>query len=258
MKKWASKHLILIWAIASILYAIVIHCLFSTPAPSEFWVHKWEAGDILTYVSTVSLGLLAVWQNKRFKEENDVSQERLEQLARQANEISTINKIIEYETDNLSRLRAAIDEFSNICDPSAIAASYVRVNSPNNSLADIILKMSELDTLLDSAFFQLCRELRIDHSKTSASKDSFIVIMGSYYMTTKECIAKLQGRLVDEVMGKSEIYKNLRVSFVKAREEYLMKKEKNLNELLYSNLTLNEIKARCYQNNENTEDTENE
>ena len=38
--------------------------------------------EILTFVSTVALGLLAVWQNKRFKEENDESQLRMEKLTK--------------------------------------------------------------------------------------------------------------------------------------------------------------------------------
>lgn len=57
---------IYIWALLSILYAFVIHWLFNTPG--TVWSQaKWGAGDILTYASTVSLGLLALWQNEKFQ-----------------------------------------------------------------------------------------------------------------------------------------------------------------------------------------------
>ena len=48
--------------------------------------HKWEAGDILTYVSTIALGLLALWQNRQIKEANDKAQERMDQQNTEAQE----------------------------------------------------------------------------------------------------------------------------------------------------------------------------
>ena len=101
VKKWIQSHLICLWVVSSVLFAIIIHILFSLHISNEWWSAKWSAGDILTYVSTVALGLLAVWQNKKFKEESDISQERMEKLTKQANELSAIGKIVEYETENI-------------------------------------------------------------------------------------------------------------------------------------------------------------
>ena len=60
-------------AIGSIVFAFVIHWVLSIEPTVEFFRAKWSAGDILTYASTIILGLLALWQNQRFKEENDKS-----------------------------------------------------------------------------------------------------------------------------------------------------------------------------------------
>lgn len=50
------------------LLLIIIHILFHLTGPK--WLQaKWTAGELLTYVSTVSLGLLAFWQNQKFQEE---------------------------------------------------------------------------------------------------------------------------------------------------------------------------------------------
>lgn len=58
----------------------------------SIFVAHWGAGDILTYASTISLGLLAMWQNKKQQEENDITQERMERIIIHANELSIISK----------------------------------------------------------------------------------------------------------------------------------------------------------------------
>lgn len=59
-----KKHAwIILWAILSIIVAFLIHVCFTIDAPSEFWVASWSSGEILTYISTVALGLLAFYQN---------------------------------------------------------------------------------------------------------------------------------------------------------------------------------------------------
>lgn len=54
------------WAGISVAFMLVIHIAFSFSGP-EWLRAKWGAGDILTYASTVSLGLLALWQNQRIQ-----------------------------------------------------------------------------------------------------------------------------------------------------------------------------------------------
>jgi hypothetical protein len=57
-----------LWMVISVIFAVLIHILFSIKTPVSWLEAKWSAGDILTYASGVSLGLLAMWQNQRFKE----------------------------------------------------------------------------------------------------------------------------------------------------------------------------------------------
>lgn len=158
--KWIKSHkLICIWAGASIIYTFIIHCLFSIYPTNSWFAAKWSAGEILTYVSTVSLGLLAVWQNQKLQEENDKSQERLQTIIRDSNNIAVINKVVQYEMDNLQRLRIAFDNFSLACDPQHIASQY------GENITDkvgIMTAMSVLENELDNSFFVLGRELRID------------------------------------------------------------------------------------------------
>ena len=115
IKEWTKQHLVTSWAIASGVFAVLIHILYAIPAPCDFLENKWGAGDILTYVSTVALGLLAVWQNQRFKEEGDKAQadaeiqhenaqNELRQIIRHNNEINTISHITDVELQYINRV----------------------------------------------------------------------------------------------------------------------------------------------------------
>ena len=66
---------IFIWAILSVAIAFVIHICFKVNASSEFWTASWGAGEILTYISTIALGLLALYQNQKITEDSNTRDE---------------------------------------------------------------------------------------------------------------------------------------------------------------------------------------
>lgn len=238
--KWIKSHkLICVWAGASIIYAFIIHCLFSIYPTNSWFVAKWSAGEILTYVSTVSLGLLAVWQNQKLQEENDKSQERLEIIIRDSNNISVVNKMVQYEMDNLQRLRTAFDNFSVACDPQHIASKY------GENITDkigIMTAMSVLENELDNSFFALGRELRIDFDLRKNDDAPLKKSFASFYLGGKQLIQKLR-ESPDEYFGEEiKVLMQLRDSFAKERENYLVEQENKLNTLLYEKLTIEKIK----------------
>jgi len=259
MKKvlcWFEEHLILTWAIASVIYAIVIHILFSISISNTWFQAKWSAGEILTYVSTVALGLLAVWQNKKFKEENDVSQERLEKLTVRANELTVISKIIEIENDNLARLRMVFDEFSNACDPQVLTVIYVtESNSQNPSLA-ISAKMTSAEKRIDDSFFALCRELRVHPKIRSNDQDPLKVALRNYYFSAKELVKKVIASPLVDSSNEVGILTQARNAFLVERENHLIRTERKLRQAIYGTMTLDEIKAMYSEDTtkENNED----
>ena len=107
-KNLVYKHWIGCWVILSILFAVVIHVLFCLETSNKYLVARWGAGDILAYTSTVALGLLAMWQNKKQQDENDKAQNRLENISIRANELNMINKIVEFEFNRIQSLKVAI------------------------------------------------------------------------------------------------------------------------------------------------------
>lgn len=55
---------------------MIIHILFNIHPTSDWWVAKWSAGEILGYVSAISLGLLAFWQNQKITEDGQKRENR--------------------------------------------------------------------------------------------------------------------------------------------------------------------------------------
>ena len=59
-----KNKLLLICILGSILALIIVHFLYSIPAPFDFLESKWDAGDLITYLGTVFLGIVAIVDRK--------------------------------------------------------------------------------------------------------------------------------------------------------------------------------------------------
>ena len=240
---WVKKHIVTTWAVMSVILAVVIHVTFSVPAPTAWLVAKWSAGDILTYIGTVSLGLLAVWQNNRFKEENDISQQRLERLTVQANELTAINKIIEVESTRLNRLRKAFDDFSAVCDPQTLTTIYANtVESPNAAL-EIMVATVAAERKIDESFFVLSRELRLDNDLRINDNSPLKIALANYYNAAKDFVVEIKNSPTKIHSELVPMLTEVRNKFISPRELYLSYKEKTLNKVIYGNLSLQEVKS---------------
>lgn len=230
--KWIVR-----WVLLSILFAFAIHVLFVPIGPS--WLQaRWGAGDILTYVGTVSLSLLAVWQNKRFKEENDKAQERLERISQQANELSTINKILEHEEHRIEKVTETLGKFDSYSDLAKILAH--KVDSRRNSTLtvgmetwckDLQESCGEVIAQLVTDPFTDTNELRNNIAYCYAQADGVIQLIlnggnignDEYYLS--QCRKLKQYKLV---------FLQLRNNYIKATNETFV-------HIMYDNVSLEEI-----------------
>ena len=253
-KNFISKHWIGCWVSASILFALIIHFLFSIQAPNKFLTAKWGAGDLLAYASTVTLGFLAMWQNKKQKEENDIAQERLEKISLRANELNIVNKIIEYESNRLSQLQTTMDVFTTSCDPQTFG--LIMGKNVENPPA-FIIDLTELEKRIDTSYFELARLFRIDNGLKHNDKHPLNKAYATLYLYAKESIANLreseisynskqEATVILTTLGK------LRDDFIKEREQYLSIQEKKLKSLLFEELSLEEIRNHYSYGEENT------
>lgn len=88
-------------------------------------------GAVLSAIGAIFLGAVSIWQNKKLREQNEIishnnklSQIRLEEISKRANELNTINKIIDYESNRLESLIIALQELEEVCNPAYIIDIY--------------------------------------------------------------------------------------------------------------------------------------
>lgn len=246
IKSWIIKHEFLSWTFASVLFAFVIHCLFSKEAPTEWLGAEWTAGEILTYTSTVALGLLALWQNKRFKKANDEAQERMEELTKYANEISLKNQLIDIESNHIENVRAALDKFYVACDMEEVTFLFSEYYDDDHlRKAAFRKKGSEAD----QAFFNLIDIISVDRAVDVNEIRMSAYLFYSAAKTVLETLIKENNP--DSTALKSQLdnsHKN-KENFIKDRERYMYYEEKAYNQLVFEDLTLSEIKKIYSINN---------
>ena len=108
IKKWGW---ILLWALLSVIAAIIIHLLFSLPASTDYCVATWGSGDILTYISTVSLGLLAMWQTQKIHYNNEKAEKNKLAIDKYVLfEFDAVSAVFDYSEDDKPRRPAKIIE----------------------------------------------------------------------------------------------------------------------------------------------------
>ena len=62
MKK---NKLVVLCILVSIGTLFLVHIAYSIQAPFKFLESKWEAGDLISYIGTVALGIVAISQSAR-------------------------------------------------------------------------------------------------------------------------------------------------------------------------------------------------
>lgn len=261
MKKETYKKYgwILIWGLVSIIFAVILHCLFSIEAPISFLQAKWNAGDILTYSSTILLGLLALWQNQRFKNENDATQKKLEALSTCANELQITSKLIEHESARINLLRTQFQAFFDACACNYLVADYKDTAKGEKTYAYYsILRSSQIRT----SYQVLWQQLNMDKGHNSLVDDvienaqrlhaSAIGLMLLFTLAQdgdtskndpKETARQMQAQLeIEEILCK-QFY------------AYLTDLEKERNALLFENYTLEELQQLYRKKEAYTEKT---
>lgn len=240
LKKIIEAHLVFVWGIASVLAGFIIHCLFSENAINEWFAAKWTAGDCLTYISIVALGLLAIWQNKKFKEENDIMQFRMENLTRKANELSVISKIVEHESKLISHLRDKIDTFVMMCDTEDITLdiSDVAQQPADYRKLYVKIKMENREKRIRHSTIALLTEIKIYTDETDMIK--IVDLISDYANASIELVRALRKESIEEQIYNKK--RELEKQFMKQSYEFIFKRESKLNSVIYGELTLEQIR----------------
>lgn len=195
-----------------------------------------------TYASTISLGLLAMWQNKKQQEENDITQERMERIIIHANELSIISKMIEHEERRVNELDKLLNRFMQNCDPQAVAIAY----SSDDKIV-CMTQVTELERTIDKDFFAISRLLAEDKVLKVDPDNALKVAFAKLYQTVKKDIGDIRQEKIDmcdihavgKMAGKLSAERD---TFMKEKEEYLESIQSKLRKLLFEKIALEDAR----------------
>lgn len=100
---WKRRSLVVQAAVISVVFAVMVHILFLWESSPWWLTADWESGDILVYAGTISLGVIALWQNQKVHDE--VKKDKKRDLAMQYaplfefGESACLFRIIDKNTD---------------------------------------------------------------------------------------------------------------------------------------------------------------
>ena len=252
MKKFIKEHLIQTWIVASIVFAILIHILFVTDAPCDKLQAQWGAGDILTYTSTVALGLLAVWQNQKFKAENDKAQERLEKLTQQANELAIIGKIIDNRSAKLQRLQACFFELEIVSSPGTIGSVCSRAADMSERRSLLSECSRDLTIKVENLIIEISGNKGIPSQKIC---DAIIRLSDVTEEIIDHYFSGMSDSLGEKVLAE---YIAAHQEFIKYRSIYISRTERVLNKISYEDVSLADIRDFINSTSKKQEDSPNE
>lgn len=242
IRNFFKEHWIGIWIALSVIYAVIIQFFFSFTTSNRFIQAHWGAGDILTYASTVSLGLLALWQNKKIQEGNDVAQEKLENIIERSNDLNIISKIIEHEERRIGDLQTVLDSFMQNCDSQAIALAL-----KSNDKITYLSNITKLERSIDADFFNISRLLAEDKSVKHNDKHLLKTTYANLYICVKQIIKDIQTDKINIFETQTlnivaDVLANSRDEFLEEKEKYINEQKTLLSKLLFENLSLEEVR----------------
>lgn len=247
--KWICK-----WILLGVVFSVVVHILFSFSGP-EWLQAKWGAGDLLSYVGTVSLGLLALWQNKRFKEENDKAQERLGELSQQANELAIISKILEHEEQRIRCVKDTLQKFEKITYAPTILGIASKSWKNGTIVPDMVGYMDSLKIIFGDLLEQLFND---PFTSSDELRDIIDVVYGCANTLARnftQCDKKIDEKLIEASSSK---LKESNLKYVSLKFCYVQSIVEMHHHLLYDNVSLAEIKKLRAQKGERPTDNQSD
>lgn len=150
-----KEHRKAVYAIALLLLIIIIgipimiNFLYKQSAPTTFFVTEWEAADalsyygaVLTFLGTITLSALALWQNHQIKVGNDKHFALLEQMEKAKDALHFKIQVIAL-LDNASKAKI---ELSNLTENIAYSISISKLQIINRDNGKVYWEHSKKKT----------------------------------------------------------------------------------------------------------------
>jgi|GEM_PF-6292453 len=203
----------------------------------------WTAADILafygallSFIGATILGAVALYQNKKFQIENDKAQTRLENINNRISDSVTISVIVEYESrrvDTLEKLLNAYEETSNV------QKIGIGLSAPSSLYINVAKVESEMDILSTEIAQEFRRDNEVYKAEMHPLKISFFRLHSNIKDILEISKDEPKSELIQEKLP--ELITNWG-TFVKEKQKYLISQRQKIDNALYGEFTLAEIK----------------
>lgn len=255
---WLKKHL---WYMGLLVLTLIIltPILISVLAPRVS--SEVSADGLLGYIiqsvsaaGTILLAYVAIRQNERFKEENDLAQQRLEELTKRANELSIIGKVLDYERNKLAEIRQAGDALIHACDPETMIKEIFGYLGEHSIITDRKIDAPLLAQRINNSFLGFCIALRCDpqyadgNNMLTASARYLSNKARKYFDALLDVLERADQKDEDTENTKSSIREELEQAIMHFNIQYwrmITEKTERIDTIIYENKSFDEIKEMC-------------
>ncbi len=254
MSKYIKRNIILFGicslVIGCVLVPFIINWLFDIDAKGIL-IAKWQAEDALSYsagvLSFIGMIVLGYISYEQAKNANKMA-ELAVKSASDANEISLISRIVDFEVKNLDLVRDCYERFYDTFLPQNLMKPVLECMREDGTL-DIMKIQILIDyrNQLMSDFMKYGRALNIDSTTIKKEMKDFIDDIVSIYKFAVKYIEYYTSldRNQDATQfdnSQFESYKELFTEWSIKGSKYLEKKESRLKMILFRQMTLEEIR----------------
>ena len=212
-----TKKIIIGIVLLSITAAICIHIAF-IPQSDNPWIYaKWTAGELLTYIGTISLGVIAIWQNGK-----------MEQINQDANEMNILSKAIEYEMSKKKKREELLEVLQANYNVDEILAQIVRVEENEDEKPTALF---DIQIRINSSTSAVNYEIEDDNSQECIDlKNAISVCSGDI----NRLLNKLFSNKIESCRSDIPRLKSNVERFVEKKNCYCKKKQSELDRFIYS------------------------
>lgn len=258
-KKFKVKNIIII-SFVILLFVVIIPIIINESYKHGYlYSTVWTGADMLMFygsmfsgLGSIILGIIAFYQNKKFKEENDIaqtrieqsnkeSQERLERINEKSNEINSKNIIISNLVEQFNQEKNILNEFfftfseeqflNRLFDEEGVLSGIALMQERHNlynQYSNIIINIRSHKVISDKC--EKFKKSLLEYSECLMDiiDDKDVDIRGDFDM--------------QQFKLKMEKCEKLYYDCLKCEKDYLAYKQSFIDELLLKDHTLNEIK----------------
>lgn len=209
----------------------------------EFFEHL-----VVDLLLKMGYGYVAIRQNEKFKEENDKTQERLEKIALNANELSVIGKVIEYESTNIAKLTEKVEKYYTACSADGLI-EYLKLNNITQDENGFCLAKERKKSELEQLFSDLFDEVKLDfHNFNRLDKTSDVIF--DIKVKTMDLLEKMYEVYLHNSTGNIEPDV---IAFIESRQAFrnemdilITRKRLYLDSIIYGQISYDKIKKDHY------------